>query len=1007
MRVITQGNRTDRTDFDAMLRPVLQGKSETGSGELYVTIDTSYDWKGQKTFESYPVDGMAAHGTVAAGVTSTYDPIGRVTSTTQPSEFPDHPTLTTYTDYLAGGVRKVTDPNLNSVSTAYQGFDEPDSEHAVKVDAIDATGHLLSSQTIARNVLGEVLSVSQGGVTRFTHYDDQHRVCRTDEPESGSEMTAYDAAGNPVWTAAGQPSDPVDRCDYDQVADADKVSRSYDGMNRLASQAYPAGSLALTFGYDLLGKPASAVSDTGAGTVNNKGVVTWTFGRNKLGLLTSEIMAVDSYAWTLGYGYDGNGVLSSVQYPDGEAVNFAPNALGQPTAAGRYLSGATYWPDGQEKDYLLGNGALFSAGRNARQLLNSLSYATAANDAVHEALTYDYNGNISEIADQMQGGQRTRSMTYDGLNRLLSATAPSLWGTETYTYDAKNDITSIANGTATNTYTYNAQNQLASITGATTRGFTYDARGNAVNRDGQAMVFDLANRLMSVQNKGEYMYDAAGRRVKSTTPTAKTYYAYNADGTLMWEYDPASGEGTNYIHLGKKLVASKKALIAPSVAPTLTARATAQENVTYAVSWTAVPAAATYDLQEEPEGGSWATIYSGANLAQSVMHSSAGTFHYQARACNATGCGPWSTTAATVITPPPTAPEAPATITAAPAANQQSMTVTWSASATATSYTVQQMIGAGNWTAVYEGPATTATASSPADGSYVFQVQACSTVGCSVWKQSTALVLQHTPAAPGSISVQSPSSGSIAISWPAVTYGKSYVVGRSTDGTNFADVYNGAATSTTQSVGASGTYWFRVRACNSTNGTVCGPNSPSGASAVTVPPNQPPGISAPGTSNNGCYTVNWSGVAGATSYVMQEQFNGGGFGTIGNNGSGALAICGKGAGTYGYRVQGCNSGGCGPFSGTATVTVSFIPPVPDGVHMEETIVGKSQRYTLSWYATPTATRYEILNINLNKTVYSGTDLSYRVEAGVFPYDLHNSYSVRACNSYGCSGWGYP
>ena len=152
---------------------------------------------------------------------------------------------------------------------------------------------------------------------------------------------------------------------------------------------------------------------------------------------------------------------------------------------------------------------------------------------MHEALTYDYNGNISEIADQMQGGQRTRSMTYDGLNRLLSATAPSLWGTETYTYDAKNDITSIANGTATNTYTYNAQNQLASITGATTRGFTYDARGNAVNRDGQAMVFDLANRLMSVQNKGEYMYDAAGRRVKSTTPTAKTYYAYNADGTLM------------------------------------------------------------------------------------------------------------------------------------------------------------------------------------------------------------------------------------------------------------------------------------------------------------------------------------------------------------------------------------------------------------------------------------------------------------------------------------------
>ncbi|MDQ0008425.1 YD repeat-containing protein [Luteibacter jiangsuensis] len=1007
VRTITQGTRTDRTDFDAMLRPVLEGKSETGTGALYVSTGAGYDWKGQKTFVSYPVDGQVSLGSLTTGVTTDYDPIGRVVKTTQASELTSaYPGgLQTFTDYLTGGTRLVTDPNGNKVATAFQGFDEPDSDHPVRVDAIDAQGVLLSTQTITRDTYGDVHAITQGGKTRLTMYDAQHRVCRTDEPETGSEMTAYDAVGNVIWTASGQASDAVDRCDLDLVADASKVNRTYDTMNRLVAETYPTGRLSLTFGYDLLGKPAQAVSNTGAGNTNNQGEVVWTFGRNKLGLLTTEMLQVDHLSWSLGYGYDANGIQSSVQYPDGELVGLAPNALGQPTSAGRFLSGATYWPDGQVKGYTLGNGAVYTAEPNTRQLLMNFKYG-ATSSVLGEHLDYDAAGNIVQIADQTDGagGQRTRSFQYDGMNRLVRSDA-NLWGTETYSYDALNNIQSLGDGAgATATYVYDTHNRLASITGSAGHTFEYDAQGNVTKRDGQAMVFDLANRLLSLTGKADYMYDAAGRRVKNLTSAGATYYAYSSDGTLMWEYDPASGEGTDYVHLGETLVASRKNVLAPNDTPTVTAPASAQANVAYTVSWTVVNTATSYDLQEQPDGSVWSTIATGSPRTQSVTHAAAGTFHYQARGCNATGCGPWSAIATTTVAPPPSAPAAPATATAVLAGNQQSITVTWSASATATSYNLQEKVGTGAWTTVYMGAATTFAVSSSADGAYAFQVDACNQYGCSAWTTSSAVSLQHTPGAPGSISVQSPSSGSIAVSWPTVTYAQTYALGRSTDGTNFTDIYYGAATSTTLTEGATGMYWFRVRACNSTNGTFCGANSPSAASAVTVPPSQPPGISVPASSNDGCYTVNWSGVAGATSYVMQEQVNGGGFTTIGNNDSGALSICGKGTGTYGYRVQGCNAGGCGPFSGTATVTVSLIPAIPDGIHMDETIVGRSQQYTLSWYATTNATRYEILNVQLNKTVYSGTGLSYRVEAGISPYELKYSYRVRACNDLGCSAW---
>jgi hypothetical protein len=240
----------------------------------------------------------------------------------------------------------------------------------------------------------------------------------------------------------------------------------------------------------------------------------------------------------------------------------------------------------------------------------------------------------------------------------------------------------------------------------------------------------------------------------------------------------------------------------------------------------------------------------------------------------------------------------------------------------------------------------------------------------------------------------------LGISWSAAAYATSYSLEQSTDNVNYGAVYNGAATSATVGVGATGVYYYRVKGCDA-NG--CGPYGPVGASTVTIPPSQAPAISGPGSSSNGCYTVNWGGVAGATSYVMQENTNGAGWVTIGNNGSGALGICGKGNGTYYYQVQACNAGGCGPFSAVVAVTVALVPAPPANLTASTTRAPGKMEAVAKWDASAGATSYQLTATwsgGGGGLVYNGPNLT----ALVFPQGVNTtvSFYVKACNANGCS-----
>lgn len=738
-RTVSHGNARSVTYFDAELRPVLSDTYISTDGNSHITARTDYDWRGQKTFVSYPQAGALNLADLTTGTTTQYDALGRATQTQQTSELG---TLTSSTAYLSGARVQVTDPKGKVTTTTYQVFDQPSYDNAILVQAPDGI-----SQAIARDVYGNPLSIRQYGsyngltsdLTKYLYYDNYHRLCRTAEPESGSTVMAYDAANNVAWTADGL-SISGTACSQSSVADAAKTTRTYDAMNRVLTLVPPAGTQSTQYTYDARGNVQTAVS----------GVSTWSSTRNGLGLLTGETLQITGQnAWTLGYGYDANGSLSSITYPDDSVVAYAPDALGRPTQAGSYATGVSYFPNGEVSAFTFGNGALYAAQQNARQLLSNFSYALGSTLNVSEDYSYDANANITQVND-LTGGPRAKSFSYDDLNRLTSATATNLWGTESYTYDPLNNIASRTGGSTTVTYSYDATNRLTGLSDGTT--FGYDNRGNVTSKNGVALTFDAKNQLQNVGGSVAYAYDASGRRV-SKTPTSggATYYFYSQAGQLMYQWDAASATSTDFVYLGKKLLAKNAyagaanggSAVAPGLYPP-----SSSNTGTYSISWYGVQGATSYELQELVSG-SWQTIYSGTATTLGVANQADGIHQYRVRSCASSTCGSWSASASVDVNKQsaPVAPDLSPQLAVQRTSVPTTYTVYWSGVPDAATYSLREQFNGGAWTVVYTGSAGSWDVTAKPSGSYVYQVQACNSGGCGPWSdvEPVDVVVDITP----------------------------------------------------------------------------------------------------------------------------------------------------------------------------------------------------------------------------------------------------------------------
>ncbi|MGN6234893.1 MAG: hypothetical protein ACTHNF_02240, partial [Dyella sp.] len=345
-------------------------------------------------------------------------------------------------------------------------------------------------------------------------------------------------------------------------------------------------------------------------------------------------------------------------------------------------------------------------------------------------------------------------------------------------------------------------------------------------------------------------------------------------------------------------------------------------------------------------------------------------------------------------------PPAPPAVTAPTTSGTGNYTVTWP-SGGATSFTLQEQTNGGAWGSIYTGAATSQAISGKGNGTYGYRAQACNTAGCSDWGAVSTTTVLLPPPAPASISVPATSSGSVAVSWAASGTATSYTLQQRLGSGGWSTVYTGAATGSTRTVTATGSYTYQVQACNSGG---CSGWKASSAVAVTIPPGSAPALTVPASNTTGSYTVSWTGVSGATSYTLQEQVNGGGWSTIQATSATSKAISGKSNGTYGYRVQACNAGGCSAWSATESNTVLLPPATPTG--LRATVSGPSYKPTvaLSWSAVTGATSY---TLEMNhpqygmENFYVGPNTS---ASALVLADGQVSFHVKACNTSGCSGW---
>lgn len=1025
-RTVSKGDSRIVAYFDATLRPILVDTYIASDGSSHTSARTDYDWKGQKTFISYPMAGQPDLGSIGSGIFTAYDALGRATRTQQSAEAG---LLTTSTAYLSGAARQITDPKGYVTTTRYQVFDQPGYDAVISVQAPEGV-----NQTITRNLYGNPTAIRQWGtatgytsdLTKSLYYDSYHRLCRTWEPESGSEVTAYDAAGNVDWTASGL-SISGTACGLEQVADAAKTSRTYDPMNRVSILQPPTGTQRTAYTYDPLGNIKQADS----------GITSWIGERNKLGQLTVETLSVTGNGSNvIRYTHDGYGSLSSIAYPDATVVDYAPDALGRPTRAGSFANSASYHPDGEIAHFIYGNGAEYLAQKNTRQLVSNITYAKSGVLNLSEDFAYDGNGNITGITD-LAGGPRNKTFGYDTLNRLTSARADGLWGTETYQYDPLNNIRNRVSAGQSLDYSYDAANRLTGIAqaGNTVMALGYDARGNVVSRNGDTLLFDDKNQLTGIPGRDTYSYDASGRRVLKAPANGSNsiFYFYSQDGRLLYQYDATSTKTTDYVYLGKKLIARYEGSTSKVLGHVDGVSTDANGNNASITGWACSSGLAQSIQVHLYLGGPYGTgtIIGGysANVASEAAIATAcgvgsGSYRFVIALTDATrsqyagqkiyvhGISPVGNDNNLVadsgvysVPALPTAPAVPASISADKLADLSRITIGWSTSTGATSYKLQKQFNNGAWTDAYTGTATAFALDNPADGNYAFQVQACNAVGCSAWKASGNVAIAHIPPTPAWINVPATSNGPIPVTWAASAYATRYDLYQSINGGAWAMVYSGPATATTLNATVSGSYAFFVGAYNANGWSGAVVNT--GAVTVTIPPAGAPSISIPASNNSGAYTVSWNAVGGATSYTLMEQVNGGGWTTVQANGSTSWATSGKGNGTYGYMAQACNAGGCGRWSDVGSVNVSLVPPVPTNVHAIDSFPNpRSERLTIKWDASPGATRYEVQRINTGEILAAGTALSLIVESGAAGEIPLNGYQVRACNAVGCSGWSY-
>ncbi len=532
-------------------------------------------------------------------------------------------------------------------------------------------------------------------------------------------------------------------------------------------------------------------------------------------------------------------------------------------------------------------------------------------------ITWSVIGNYYDVNEYKNGVSQGRTRRYTNFIDLSGK------GNGTWTYKVTT-FKRVSNGHFNETFRLNAGTATVNVSipspsrPSSISSPSVDGDGSYTVSWGTSSGIGFSYRLEERTNSGSWstIYTGGARSLALSSRVAAEYdYRVRACNDVCSSYSPTTHTS---------VIKAPGAASAPVLSGT-------HSLSSYVVSWPVVAGVVDrYELSEQLNGGGWATVFSGAATTTSLSNRQDGIYGYRVRACNAAGCGGYSSSASTIVA---VAPGSSATLTVFPThSTSGDQSVSWSAaSGVIDYYHLEQKKDGGSWQTVSQSNVLTYSFSGLNDGSYQYSVKACNSTStftaCGPAKLSGAVTVLLTPQVPTSVSLPSASvDGSYNLTWQnGGGLPDRYMVEERTSGA-WSEVQNASSLSFTASGKTDGSYEYRIKACNSSG---CSEFAPVVSVAVLNIPLSPTAISGPATTTVDSYELSWNvGQGQITHYRLEEKYNTGDWLLAQESLETSASFSSKVAGVYQYRVSACNQSGCGSPTSVHEITVDLSGVLP-------------------------------------------------------------------------------
>jgi len=489
--------------------------------------------------------------------TFAYDGAGNLTSVTNALS-----QAITFTHDARGKVLTATDPLSQTTAFAY-----------LQGDLYTVTTPLGHTTTRFTDAAGRVLGVTDplGRSTRYT-WDNLNQLTKITDPLGGETQFSYDGNGNLLSLTDARSNatsytysnmdrvatrtDPLAHAEsysYDNnsnlTSHTDRKSqvtgRTYDALDRLTQVTFQGGAT-ITYTWDAANRVTQLVD-----SINGTSTQIW----DNLDRLTQEVTPNG----TISYTYDAADRRASMTVLGQTAITYTYDNADRLTqiAQGSTTVGIAYDAAGRRTSLTSPNGVVTEYSYDAASRLVGQTFKNGSTTL--GALTYGYDATGSRIST---GGTWARtglpsavaSATYNAANQQTA------FGGTSQTFDLNGNMTS----DGTNTYTWDARNQLTSLSGGVSASFAYDGLGRRRSKtisstetkfhyDGLTPVQELDNggtvtaNLLTGLGIDEYLARTAGGSTQShlTDILGSTVAELDASVTTQAEYTyEAFGETT-------------------------------------------------------------------------------------------------------------------------------------------------------------------------------------------------------------------------------------------------------------------------------------------------------------------------------------------------------------------------------------------------------------------------------------------------------------------------------